>query len=318
MKNILIFGVTGQDGQFLSHNLINKDRETHIIGVARKSEFPNFNPLKLNRPQYISGDIVNYQFVLNIIKTFRPIEIYNLAGESSVANSFLNPINALNSNVLGILNILNAVKKLKYQNITRIFQASSSEMFGNSMTQLNENSNFFPVSPYAISKYIGHRICLEYRSNHSLWIGTGILFNHESELHSDNFVFQKVIKSLINYTKNGESKLKIGNLNIERDWGYAPEYVEAMIKIMQLDCPGDYVISSGKSYSLSELINEVKNQLNITEKIDRLVEIDRTLTRPTDVTKTWGDSSKIHKITGWKASTDFSKLVSRIINFNLD
>jgi len=318
MKDVLIFGVTGQDGQFLAHSLINKKGPACVVGVARKSHFPDFNPLNLNRPQYISGDIADFQRVVEIIKTFQPTEIYNLAGESSVANSFLNPLHALNSNVIGILNILNAVKQLNYQNRTRIFQASSSEMFGNSLAQLNENSDFCPVSPYAISKYIGHKICLEYRSAYGLWITTGILFNHESELHSDNFVFQKVIKSLINYTKGCKSKLKLGNINIERDWGYAPEYVEAMIKIMHLDSPSDYVISSGKSNSLINLIHEVMSQLNIKEKVDNLIEIDQKLSRPTDITKTWGDSSKVHEITGWKASTDFKELVSRIINFNLN
>jgi GDPmannose 4,6-dehydratase len=315
MTTTLVLGVTGQDGQILSDKLIKEDHL--VIGIARNIPNWSSNPLNLIRPKVLQGDILDSNFMLGIIKTYNPSTIYNLAGESSVAKSFLNPVGTLDVNSLGVLNILESIKKLKMGNKIKIFQASSSEMFGNSSSSLSENSSVNPISPYAISKYLAHKICIRYRDEYGFFISNGILFNHESELHDSHFVFQKVIRGLIKVSRGQATKIKLGNLEIERDWGYAPEYIDAMVKIMQTDSPSDYVIATGQSYSLKFLIEEVKVQLGIKRNIDEIVELDLGLIRPTEVTKTCGNPAKIKCELNWSASIDFRQLVKKIIEFNL-
>jgi len=315
MTTALIFGATGQDGQLLADKLIRNGYS--VIGIARTVSNLQKNPLNLLRPKVILGNILDGDYVLGVINVFKPEIIYNLSGQSSVAKSYLDPVNTIHVNSLGILNVLEAIRKINQGNRTRVFQASSSEMFGSSNFPLSEQSNFHPISPYAISKYLAHRICVEYREKNNVFVSTGIMFNHESELHGENFVFQKVIRSLVRIKQGKENNLKLGNLNIERDWGYAGDYVDAMVKVMEHNDSSDYVIATGKSYTLKNLIEEVTKILGINKTIEELVKIDRKLLRPNDIAKSVGNPTKIKNEVSWESSIEFTELVSKIIEFNL-
>jgi GDPmannose 4,6-dehydratase len=246
-----------------------------------------------------------------------PDEIYNLSGESSVARSFLNPTDTASSNVIGVLNLLNAVKELGIQERVRIFQASSSDMFGPSQVQLSENSHLSPKSPYGVSKFLAYKMCLQYRNQFGLWISSGILFNHESELRPEHFVFQKVIRSLVEISQGKREFLELGNLEIYRDWGYAGDYVEAMQKSLQSDNPRDYVIATGRLNSLRNVIEKTCELLGLSGAMETYVKIDPSLMRPLDIERTWGNPKLAEELLGWKARTTFEELIEKMVRVNL-
>jgi GDPmannose 4,6-dehydratase len=190
-------------------------------------------------------------------------------------------------------------------------------MFGSSNEPLNENSPFKPVSPYSISKLAAHKICNSYRENFGLWISCGILFNHESELRPETFVFQKIITSALAISRKEASSMTLGNLEISRDWGYSKEYVEAMWLILQADNPKDYVVATGTSHSLRDLIELVFTNLQIKGSVDEFIKIDPSFTRPTDVESTVGDPRRIETDLGWKAKTSFEELVDILVRHQL-
>lgn len=313
MPRALILGVTGQDGQFLADLLLEKKYE--VVGIARAPRAFLMNPLSLRRPIFKSMDILETNELSKIIQDFDPDEIYNLAGESSVSNSFENPSSTIKSNVVGVVNLLNCVRKFSKTKKIRLFQASSAEMFGSSNEQLNELSNFNPKSPYAFSKLAAHQICQLFRKDYAQWISCGILFNHESELRPENYVFKKVISSAVAISKGKLKKIKLGNIDIRRDWGYSRDYVEAMWLILQAETPDDFVIATGEQHSLKDLLHLTLNQLGISSAIDEFVELDVTLKRPADIESTWGDPDKIKKGLGWSANIDFENLISKIIRY---
>jgi GDPmannose 4,6-dehydratase len=311
----LILGVTGQDGQFLSNHLLRKGNS--VLGISRNSPNWKFNPLGLLRPDHSALDVFNYKELYGVIDGFKPDEIYNLSGESSVAKSFSNSEATVESNTVGALNLLNSVVALKRERKIRIFQASSCEMFGFSEDQLNEKSTFSPISPYGVSKLTTHKICQKYREQFELWIACGILFNHESELRTSQFVFQKVIKSLVAIKKGAEEYLKLGNIDVSRDWGYAPDYVDAIHRCLQFDHPTDFVIASGKLNSLEDLIKITCGYLLIREPIDSLVRIDLGLKRVVDINRSFGNPQKAQNLLGWKATTTFEEMVAKLVEYNL-
>jgi GDPmannose 4,6-dehydratase len=190
-------------------------------------------------------------------------------------------------------------------------------MFGSSNEPLNENSPFKPVSPYSISKLAAHKICKSYRENFGLWISCGILFNHESELRPETFVFQKIITSALAISRKEANSMTLGNLDISRDWGYSKEYVEAMWLILHAEKPQDYVIATGKQHSLRELIQTVFKNLNIELDFNHIVKVDASLTRPTDVTSSLGDPKKIKNELGWRAKTSFEELIQHMLEFQI-
>lgn len=315
MRRALILGVTGQDGQFLANLLLNLNYE--VLGASRN--LPNWrnNPLGLLRSEHKIVDVANYLDLFRLIEAFMPDEIYNLSGESSVARSFLNPTDTASSNVIGVLNLLNAVKELGIQERVRIFQASSSDMFGPSQVQLSENSHLSPKSPYGVSKFLAHKMCLQYRNQFGLWISSGILFNHESELRPEHFVFQKVIRSLVEISQGKREFLELGNLEIHRDWGYAGDYVEAMQKSLQSNNPRDYVIATGRLNSLRNVIEKTCELLGLSGAMETYVKIDPSLMRPLDIERTWGNPKLAEELLGWKARTTFEELIEKMVRVNL-
>ena len=315
MRRALILGVTGQDGQFLANLLLNLNFE--VLGASRN--LPNWrnNPLGLLRSEHKIVDVANYLDLFRLIEAFMPDEIYNLSGESSVARSFLNPTDTASSNVIGVLNLLNAVKELGIQERVRIFQASSSDMFGPSQVQLSENSHLSPKSPYGVSKFLAHKMCLQYRNQFGLWISSGILFNHESELRPEHFVFQKVIRSLVEISQGKREFLELGNLEIYRDWGYAGDYVEAMQKSLQSNNPRDYVIATGRLNSLRNVIEKTCELLGLSGAMETYVKIDPSLMRPLDIERTWGNPKLAEELLGWKARTTFEELIEKMVRVNL-
>ena len=315
MRRALILGVTGQDGQFLANLLLNLNYE--VLGASRN--LPNWrnNPLGLLRSEHKIVDVANYLDLFRLIEAFMPDEIYNLSGESSVARSFLNPTDTASSNVIGVLNLLNAVKELGIQERVRIFQASSSDMFGPSQVQLSENSHLSPKSPYGVSKFLAHKMCLQYRNQFGLWISSGILFNHESELRPEHFVFQKVIRSLVEISQGKREFLELGNLEIYRDWGYAGDYVEAMQKSLQSNNPRDYVIATGRLNSLRNVIEKTCELLGLSGAMETYVKIDPSLMRPLDIERTWGNPKLAEELLGWKARTTFEELIEKMVRVNL-
>ena len=315
MRRALILGVTGQDGQFLANLLLNLNYE--VLGASRN--LPNWrnNPLGLLRSEHKIVDVANYLDLFRLIEAFMPDEIYNLSGESSVARSFLNPTDTASSNVIGVLNLLNAVKELGIQERVRIFQASSSDMFGPSQVQLSENSHLSPKSPYGVSKFLAHKMCLQYRNQFGLWISSGILFNHESELRPEHFVFQKVIRSLVEISQGKREFLELGNLEIYRDWGYAGDYVEAMQKSLQSNNPRDYVIATGRLNSLRNVIEKTCELLGLSGALETYVKIDPYLMRPLDIERTWGNPKLAEELLDWKARTTFEELIEKMVRVNL-
>ena len=315
MRRALILGVTGQDGQFLANILLNLNYE--VLGASRN--LPNWrnNPLGLLRSEHKIVDVANYLDLFRLIEGFMPDEIYNLSGESSVARSFLNPTDTASSNVIGVLNLLNAVRELGIQERVRIFQASSSDMFGPSQVQLSENSHLSPKSPYGVSKFLAHKMCLQYRNQFGLWISSGILFNHESELRPEHFVFQKVIRSLVEISQGKREFLELGNLEIYRDWGYAGDYVEAMQKSLQSNNPRDYVIATGRLNSLRNVIEKTCELLGLSGAMETYVKIDPSLMRPLDIERTWGNPKLAEELLGWKARTTFEELIEKMVRVNL-
>jgi GDPmannose 4,6-dehydratase len=315
VRRALILGVTGQDGQFLANLLLNLNYE--VLGASRN--LPNWrnNPLGLLRSEHKIVDVGNYLDLFRLIEAFMPDEIYNLSGESSVARSFLNPTDTASSNVIGVLNLLNVVKELGIQERVRIFQASSSDMFGPSQVQLSENSHLSPKSPYGVSKFLAHKMCLQYRNQFGLWISSGILFNHESELRPEHFVFQKVIRSLVEISQGKREFLELGNLEIYRDWGYAGDYVEAMQKSLQSDNPRDYVIATGRLNSLRNVIEKTCELLGLSGAMETYVKIDPSLMRPLDIERTWGNPKLAEELLGWKARTTFEELIEKMVRVNL-
>ena len=315
MRRALILGVTGQDGQFLANLLLNLNYE--VLGASRN--LPNWrnNPLGLLRSEHKIVDVANYLDLFRLIEAFMPDEIYNLSGESSVARSFLNPTDTASSNVIGVLNLLNVVKELGIQERVRIFQASSSDMFGPSQVQLSENSHLSPKSPYGVSKFLAHKMCLQYREEFGIWISSGVLFNHESELRPQHFVFQKVIRSLVEISQGKRQFLELGNLEIYRDWGYAGDYVEAMQKSLQSDNPRDYVIATGRLNSLRNVIEKTCELLGLSGAMETYVKIDPSLMRPLDIERTWGNPKLAEELLGWKARTTFEELIEKMVRVNL-
>ena len=315
MRRALILGVTGQDGQFLANLLLNLNYE--VLGASRN--LPNWrnNPLGLLRSEHKIVDVANYLDLFRLIEAFMPDEIYNLSGESSVARSFLNPTDTASSNVIGVLNLLNAVKELGIQERVRIFQASSSDMFGPSQVQLSENSHLSPKSPYGVSKFLAHKMCLQYRNQFGMWVSSGILFNHESELRPEHFVFQKVIRSLVEISQGKREFLELGNLEIYRDWGYAGDYVEAMQKSLQSNNPRDYVIATGRLNSLRNVIEKTCELLGLSGAVESFVKIDPSLMRPLDIERTWGNPKLAEELLGWKARTTFEELIEKMVRVNL-
>ena len=333
-KIALITGVSGQDGSYLAHFLLQKNYK--VIGSDRRSARNTQWRLdrlgimdKLIYEELELGEIFEIQ---RLFKKYNFDEVYNLAAQSFVGSSFNSPLNTANITALGVLRFLECIRTISPK--TKFYQASSSEMFGDVLEKIqNEKTPFNPQSPYAISKMFGHFATTNYRLSYNLFAVSGILFNHESPFRGEEFVTRKIIKGFINILKGKQKFIELGNIEAKRDWGYAKEYVEAMWKMLQNKSPKDYVISTGKTYSVKEFVNEVARYLNFktkwigksslnkklihTDTNKVLVKINKKFFRPAEVNFLKGDFSKARKELNWKPKTDFKKLVKIMVDEEL-
>ncbi len=310
-KIALITGITGQDGAYLAQLLLKKGYK--VIGLLRSSG--NINTKKLDYLG-ITTDIIfdvcnllNMTDIINILKKYHPSEIYNLAAQSSVMESFQQPIETLHFNIVSVASILESIKIFN-KNI-KFYQASSSEMYGVvNHLPLKENSTFRPISPYGISKASAHWITVSYRESFGIFTTSGILFNHESVLRGNGFIIKKIIQSAIDIKNGNQDVLEVGDIDIKRDFGYAPKYVEAMYLIMQHEYPDDYVISSGYSLSIRDIIYYVFDKLEISR--DKIV-INQEYFRPNEIADIYGDSSKAKLNLGWEYDISFFDVLDLLI-----
>jgi GDPmannose 4,6-dehydratase len=315
MKKALIIGATGQDGAYLSKLLLSKNYK--VYGITRNTIMPELKNLQFlgieNDIQLIELPNLDQKRAEQILTKFQIDEIYNLSAQSSVGYSFIDPIGTVNFNIMSVLNWLEAIKKVNNQ--IKFYQASSSEMFGNVKPEnlpLKESLIFHPASPYGVSKAAAHWLTVNYRESHNLFAACGILFNHESCLRGPNYVVKKILHSAIKI-KMGLQKdpIKVGNLSIQRDWGYAPAYVEAMWRILQTDAAEDYLICSGEVTSLQSLIETILTKLDL--EYDKTIEIDKELFRPVDLEIIYGDNTKAKKNLGWDYNMDTNQLIDQLI-----
>jgi len=339
MKKIaLIFGVTGQDGAYLTKFLLKKGYIVH--GVKRRASQHNTfriddiysDPLiKKNNFFLHYGDITDSISVFSIINKIKPIEIYNLAAQSHVAVSFDLPEYTTNADALGTLRILESITRINKK--IKFYQAGSSEMYGKVFeTPQSEKTPFYPRSPYGVSKVYAHWITINYREAYNLFAVNGILFNHESPLRGETFVTKKVVKALCKIKLNKQKKLFLGNLNAKRDWGHAEDYVQVMWKMLQAKKPDDFVVCTGKQYSIKEFINFVSKALNIKLKwrgkginekaFDQngkcIIECSKKYFRPAEVDTLIGDPSKARKVLKWKPKHNIHSLIDDMINYEIN
>jgi GDPmannose 4,6-dehydratase len=311
MKTAVISGVTGQDGAYLAQLLVQKDYK--VIGLTRSyNNFKNsmFKYLDIDGKVDIEEcDLLDFSSIIKILIKYRPDEFYNLAAQSSVGVSFEQPIGTINYNTQSLLNILESVRLLKLD--TKVYQASSSEMFGEVKTlPVSEKTPLHPLSPYAISKASAYWIGINYRESYNVNCVNGILFNHESYLRGPNFFVKKVIRTSLNIKHKIEDTLRVGNIDVKRDFGYSPDYVRAMWLSLQQDKADDYLICSGKSIYLRDIVNYTFDFLNIPK--DRLIE-DPALFRPTDIQDMYGDNSKAKKVLKWDYDKSFFDILDILI-----
>ena len=333
-KTALITGITGQDGSLLTDFLLKKKYK--IIGFKRRSS--TFNTQRINHlydkkilnkkffPFY--GDLSDSSSIVRVIQSTKPDEIYNLGAQSHVHTSFETPEYTADSDALGTLRILEAIRILKLNKKTKFYQASTSEIFGNTEIPQNEKTPFRPRSPYAISKLFSYWQTVNYREAYGIFAVNGILFNHEGPRRGETFVTRKITRFVANYLKNPNEILFLGNLNAKRDWGSAKDYVRSMWMMLQKKKPSDYVISTGVSRSVREFVEEAFKNINIkiiwkgkninevgldnkTKKI--IIKIDPGYFRPTDIDELRGDSRKAKKELGWKPEITFKEMVKEMV-----
>jgi GDPmannose 4,6-dehydratase len=335
-KVALIFGVTGQDGAYLSDFLLAKGYQVH--GVKRRSS--SFNTQRIDHiyadpiaepTRFLAhfGDVTDTSNVIRIVQETQPTEIYNLAAQSHVQVSFETPEYTADGNAIGALRILEAVRILGIADRVRFFQASTSELFGDAKAPQNETTRFQPSSPYATAKLYGYWITVNYREAYGVQASNGIMFNHESPLRGETFVTRKIARAVAAIEATRQKTLYLGNLESKRDWGYAPEYVEGMWMILQQSEPGDYVLATGETHTVREFVELAFSHVGrsvewtgsgIDEKgLDAssgevLVAIDPSYMRPTDPRLLLGDASKARDELGWAPRTTFTQLVKIMVD----
>ncbi len=336
MKKALITGITGQDGYYLTKLLLKKNyqvhgikRRTSLINTQRIDEFFEDTRLKDKNFFLYHGDMTDSSSLISILNKVKPDEIYNLAAQSHVKVSFEIPEYTANSDALGVLRLLEAVRSTNLINKTKIYQASTSELYGKSPPPQSETTPFYPRSPYAVAKLYAYWIIVNYREAFNFFACNGILFNHESPLRGETFVTRKITIGLSRIKLGLQKKILLGNLDAKRDWGHAEDYVLAMWKILQQKHPDDFVIATGKQYSVREFINLAAKKLNINLKwtgkglkekainIDTnsiIIEVDKKYFRPTEVDSLKGNISKAKKILKWKPKKSFKELVEEMVD----
>lgn len=318
-KVALITGINGQDGSYLAEFLLEKGYEVHGT-LKRNSVSENqtarldeiFHKIKLHY-----ADLTDLSSLISVVQKIQPNEIYNLAAQSHVRISFDQPIYTAQVTGLGTLNLLEAVRLINPQ--IKIYQASSSEMFGNSIDEdgyQRETTPMTPVSPYGCAKVFSYNICKNYRNSYNMFISNGILFNHESPRRGTNFVTNKVVKEAVKIKYGLSTELKLGNLDATRDWGHAKDYVEAMWLILQQETADDFVCSTGISHSVKELCEYTFNKLGLNYQ--DWVKLDEKFLRPEELHDLKGDSTKLTTITGWEPRYTFETMIDEMIDYWLE
>lgn len=324
MKKALITGITGQDGSYLAELLLEKGYEVH--GIIRRSSSFNTgridhifqDPHEKGAKLFLHyGDLCDASVLEKIIDKVEPDELYNLAAQSHVRVSFDEPIYTVDSVAMGSLRLLEAVKNTGHAKHTRIYQASSSEMYGRVLeVPQSETTPFYPRSPYACGKVFAFHQSVNYREAYDMFVCNGILFNHESPRRGETFVTRKITRGLARIVAGIDKKLYLGNLESKRDWGYAKDYVEAMWLMLQQDQPDDYVIATGETHSVQEFLEKAFGCVGLSWK--DYVEIDPNYFRPTEVDLLIGDPKKAKEKLGWAPKTTFDDLVKLMVKADLD
>tara|TARA_B100001059_G_scaffold155823_1_gene155388 strand:+ start:1806 stop:2882 length:1077 start_codon:yes stop_codon:yes gene_type:complete len=342
MKNkiALITGITGQDGAYLAEFLLNKGYEVH--GIKRRSS--SFNTSRLDnlyqdphsedvKFHLHYGDMTDATNLIGLMQKINPDEVYNLAAQSHVQVSFETPEYTANADGIGALRLLEAIRLLNMTKTVKFYQASTSELYGNStVIPQDENTSFSPRSPYAAAKLYAYWITVNYRLAYNIFACNGILFNHESPLRGETFVTRKITRAVAAIKLGLQEKLYIGNLDAKRDWGHAKDYVEGMWLMLQQDNPDDYVLATGEAHTVRDFIenafteiNETiiwhgkgENEIGVSKNTNKtLIEVDKRYFRPTEVNYLLGDASKAKKILGWEAKVKFSDLVREMVKEDL-
>jgi len=312
----LITGINGQDGSYLSEFLLEKGYE--VYGILKRNSVSENQTYRLNEVyselKLFYGDMTDLSSLIRVIEEVRPDEIYNLAAQSHVRISFDQPIYTANTTGIGTLNLLESVKLIKPN--TKIYQASSSEMFGNSIDTdgfQRENTPLVPVSPYGCAKVYAYNISRNYRNSYGMYVSNGILFNHESPRRGTNFVTNKVVKEAVKIKLFMSDSLHLGNLEATRDWGHAKDYVKAMWMILQQEKPDDFVCSTGISHSVKDLCEYVFSSLDLNYR--DYLKIDEKYFRPEELRDLRGDSSKLRDLTGWEPEYTFESMLDEMIEY---
>ena len=341
MKKALITGITGQDGAYLAEFLLEKNYEVH--GIKRRSSLFNTNRIDHlyqdphdKNPRFIlhHGDLTDSSSLIRIVQEVQPDEIYNLAAQSHVAVSFEEPEYTANSDALGALRILEAIRILGLEKKTKYYQASTSELFGEVQeTPQNEKTPFHPRSPYAVAKLYAYWITINYREAYGIYACNGILFNHESPIRGETFVTRKITRALARIKLGLQDNLFLGNMDAKRDWGHAKDYVEMQWLMLQQDKPEDFTISTGVQYSVRDFVNLAAKELDIELKWDGrgvnetgtdvatgkiIIRVDPRYFRPTEVETLLGDSTKAREKLGWTPKTSFKELVKEMVICDLN
>lgn len=311
-KTALIVGVSGQDGSLLARLLLGKGYR--VVGTSRDADANEFSSLKRLgiREDIEVGTLAaeDFQAVLRIVRETKPDEIYNVGGQSSVARSFEKPFETMQSHLLAVLHLMEAMRSSDRR--IRLYNAGSGECFGDTDgVAADENTAFNPLSPYAVAKAAAHWQSVAYRNSHGLFVSNGIAFNHESSLRPSHFVTRKITSAVKRIINGADERLKLGNLSIRRDWGWAPEYVEAMWKMLQAEDPADYVLATGINASLEEFVSEAFRCVGLEWR--EHVDTDETLLRPAEIHANRGDASKIERELGWKATVTMPEVVRRMM-----
>ena len=338
MKKALITGITGQDGSYLAEFLLSKGYEVH--GIKRRTSLINtgridhlFQDNHEPNLKFIlhHGDLTDSTSLIRIIQEVQPDEIYNLAAQSHVKVSFEEPEYTANSDALGALRILEAIRILKLVKKTKYYQASTSELYGAvKQSPQNEETPFYPRSPYGVAKLYAYWITINYREAYGIYACNGILFNHESPVRGETFVTRKITRALARIKLGLQKTLYLGNLNAMRDWGHAKDYVEVQWLMLQQDKPSDFVIATGKQYSVRDFINLAAKNLDMKiewkgkdedeigiYKNEEIIRIDTNYYRPTEVESLLGDASKAKKELGWEPKISFEELVKEMVEKDL-
>jgi len=316
MKKALITGINGQDGSYLAEFLLDKGYQ--VFGTLKRNSVAENQTARLenvyDKIKLFYADLTDLSSLISVIQKTQPDEIYNLAAQSHVRISFDQPIYTAQVTGIGTLNVLEAVRLIKPD--AKIYQASSSEMFGNSIDSdgfQRETTAMYPVSPYGCAKVYSYNICRNYRNSYNMFISNGILFNHESPRRGTNFVTNKVVKEAVKIKLGLSNKLALGNLDATRDWGHAKDYVHAMWMILQLESPDDYVCSTGVSHTVKELCDYVFNKLGLSYQ--DYVTMDEKFLRPEELNDLKGDPTKLKQDTGWEPTYTFETMLDEMIEY---